>query len=102
MGIDVKTFAASKKNTEQSLQGIGVIKGEKGDPGKDGISPVISENIDNTDSIYKLDIENADGTKFTTPNLKCNNTGYNDFESESIDFSVGWELNSNKNTEEEL
>lgn len=34
----------------------------------DGSSPTITENPDNTDDVYKLDIETADGT-FTTPNL---------------------------------
>lgn len=43
----------------------------KGDKGEDGFSPIITENINNTDEIYQLDIETADG-KFTTPNLKGN------------------------------
>ena len=37
--------------------------------GKDGISPVISEHKDNTEKIYKLDIEDKTG-KRTTPNLR--------------------------------
>ena len=37
--------------------------------GQDGVSPTITENANNTDKIYKLDIETVDGT-FTTPNLK--------------------------------
>ena len=37
--------------------------------GDSGFSPIITENADNTDKIYKLDIETVDG-KFTTPNLK--------------------------------
>ena len=37
--------------------------------GSDGFNPTITENADNTDKIYKLDIETVDG-KFTTPNLK--------------------------------
>ena len=45
---------------------IQCVKGEKGDP---GFSPTITENADNTDKIYKLDITTADST-FTTPNLK--------------------------------
>ena len=45
---------------------IQCVKGEKGDP---GVSPTITENADNTDKIYKLDITTADST-FTTPNLK--------------------------------
>lgn len=43
----------------------------KGDKGEDGFSPIITENINNTDEIYQLDIETVDG-KFTTPNLKGN------------------------------
>lgn len=37
--------------------------------GQDGVSPIITENADNTDKIYKLDITTVDST-FTTPNLK--------------------------------
>ena len=37
--------------------------------GDDGFSPNITENADNTEEVYKLDIETKDGT-FTTPNLK--------------------------------
>lgn len=63
---------------------IQTVKGQKGDKltfndltdeekaslkGADGFSPTITENADNTDKIYKLDIETVDGT-FTTPNLK--------------------------------
>ena len=45
---------------------VPTVKGDKGDP---GFSPIITENVDNTDKIYKLDITTADST-FTTPNLK--------------------------------
>ena len=48
---------------------IQTIKGQKGDKGDAGFSPTITENADNTDKIYKLDITTADST-FTTPNLK--------------------------------
>ena len=66
---------------------IQTVKGQKGDKGdkltfndltdeekaslkgQDGFNPTITENADNTDKIYKLDIETVDGT-FTTPNLK--------------------------------
>ena len=44
----------------------GKIPTVKGDA---GFSPIITENVDNTDKIYKLDITTADST-FTTPNLK--------------------------------
>lgn len=42
---------------------IPTIKGDK------GFSPTITENPDNTNEIYKLDVTNEGGT-FTTPNLK--------------------------------
>lgn len=45
---------------------IPTVKGDKGDA---GFSPTITENADNTDKIYKLDVTTANG-KFTTPNLK--------------------------------
>ena len=63
---------------------IPTVKGDKGDPfkysdftteqldalkGENGVSPTITENADNTDKIYRLDITTADST-FTTPNLK--------------------------------
>lgn len=63
---------------------IPTVKGDKGDSfkysdftqeqleslkGDAGVSPTITENADNTDKIYKLDVTTADGT-FTTPNLK--------------------------------
>ena len=41
----------------------------KGD-GADGFSPVITENSNNTDEDYRLDIETKE-SKFTTPNLKA-------------------------------
>lgn len=37
--------------------------------GEDGFNPIITENADNTDDVYKLDIETKDGI-LTTPNLK--------------------------------
>lgn len=42
---------------------LGLVKGV------DGVSPTITPNAGNTDEIYRLDIETAEGT-FTTPNLK--------------------------------
>lgn len=94
---------------------IPTVKGDKGDPfeysdftpeqltalkGADGVSPTIAENTNNTDKIYKLDIETVNG-KFTTPNLKGadgqGGTGGGStwseisdkpFESLSTDFSV--------------
>lgn len=43
--------------------------GTDGTDGVDGISPTITENPGNSNSVYKLDIKTAEGS-FTTPNLK--------------------------------
>lgn len=50
--------------TEQDF--LDSLKGE----GADGFSPVITENSNNTDEDYRLDIETKE-SKFTTPNLKA-------------------------------
>lgn len=42
--------------------------GENGADGEDGFSPTITENENNTEDSYKLDVTNKEGT-FTTPNL---------------------------------
>ena len=39
-----------------------------GEKGADGVSPIVTENANNSDTIYKLDIVDANGTR-TTPNL---------------------------------
>lgn len=44
-------------------------KGEDGEDGIDGFSPIITQDPDNTDEDYRLDITDIDGS-FTTPNLK--------------------------------
>ena len=54
------------ENGKTPTKGVDYFDGENGRP---GFSPTITENKDNTDKIYKLDIETADGI-FTTPNLK--------------------------------
>ena len=66
-GKDGKAFTYDDF-TEEQLETLKV-KGDKGDAGKDAVSPTIVENENNTDKIYKLDVTTADGT-FTTPNLK--------------------------------
>lgn len=66
-GKDGKAFTYDDF-TEEQLEVLKV-KGDKGDPGKDAVSPTITENENNTDKIYKLDVTTANGT-FTTPNLK--------------------------------
>ena len=55
--------------TEEQLESLKGQSGSDGKPGKDAVSPTITENADNTDKIYKLDVTTADGT-FTTPNLR--------------------------------
>ena len=68
---------------------IPTVKGDKGDPfkysdftpeqltalkGADGVSPIITENVNNTDDIYRLDIITDTGT-IITPNLKGGGSG---------------------------
>ena len=83
-GNGVFTLLFSDGSESDPIQTIKGEKGDKGDKltfndltdeekaslkGENGVSPTITENADNTDKIYKLDIETVDG-KFTTPNLK--------------------------------
>ena len=71
---------------------IPTVKGDKGDPfkysdftpeqltalkGADGVSPIITENVNNTDDIYRLDITTDTGT-IITPNLKGSGSGGSD------------------------
>ena len=68
---------------------IPTVKGDKGDPfkysdftpeqltalkGADGVSPIITENVNNTDDIYRLDIITNTET-IITPNLKGGGSG---------------------------
>lgn len=62
-------FAGTESEWLESLKGQDGADGTDGQNGAAGFSPVIAENADNTDSIYKLDIITATGT-VTTPNLK--------------------------------
>lgn len=67
VSIDTTTNSLIVELSDGSIKNAGVLpKGEKGDK---GFSPTITENPDNTNEIYKLDVTNEDGT-FTTPNLK--------------------------------
>lgn len=84
----------------KTLQGERGIPGEEGKPGLNGKSAyelaalagfvgteeqwreslkgdssIIVENQDNIGDVYKLDVVNADGTSFTTPNLKGTGSG---------------------------
>lgn len=64
MGMSGDTALVLAKNyVKKTLQGQGALKGQ------DGFSPIIEENADNTDKVYKLDITTADSA-FTTPNLR--------------------------------
>lgn len=64
MGMSGDTaLIQAKRYVKKTLEGQGALKGQ------DGFSPIVTENKDNTDEIYKLDITTKDGT-FTTPNLK--------------------------------
>ena len=58
-----QAYALSKKYTKESLLGAGAIQGE------DGFSPTITESQNNSNTEYRLDITNKNGT-FKTPNLK--------------------------------
>lgn len=58
-----------EKASLKGADGYTPVKGTDYFDGQDGFSPIIEENENNTDKIYKLDITTADST-FTTPNLK--------------------------------
>lgn len=64
----------AKSYVRKTAEGLGAVKGKDG---KDGISPTIVENANNTDDIYKLDITDKNGS-FTTPNLKEKSGGTTD------------------------
>lgn len=83
-GNGVFTLLLSDGTETDPIQTVKGQKGDKGDKltfndltdeekaflkGDSGFSPTITENENNTDKIYKLDVTTADGT-FTTPNLK--------------------------------
>lgn len=70
------TFTTPNLKGEQGIQGSQGERGEQGiqgEQGEKGFSPTITENEDNTEDVYKLDIINEEGT-FTTPNLKAQGT----------------------------
>lgn len=60
--------------SDGNLIDAGAIPTIKGDKGDDGFSPSITENEDNNENVYKLDIETKEGT-ITTPNLKGSGSG---------------------------
>lgn len=66
--MDVVTLALAKKYTADTVIGMGAIKGDKGDKGRDGISPTVIVNT-NTDDEYTLSISDSKHS-FITPNLK--------------------------------
>lgn len=55
-----RALTLAKNYVNQTLQGAGALKGEKGDPGDDGFSPIItSEEITGG---YRVTVTDADGT----------------------------------------
>ena len=72
---DTPTVDVTKSGTiaepmfDFAFHGLKGQKGDTGEKGADGFTPTITENADNTDNSYKLDITNSNGT-ITTPNLK--------------------------------
>ena len=72
---DTPTVDVTKSGTitepvfDFAFHGLKGQKGDIGEKGADGFTPTITENADNTDDSYKLDITNSNGT-ITTPNLK--------------------------------
>lgn len=70
------TFTTPNLKGAQGIQGSQGERGEQGiqgEQGEKGFSPTITENENNTEDVYKLDIINEEGT-FTTPNLKAQGT----------------------------
>lgn len=71
--LDITTstgsFTTPNLKGATGAQGIQGIQGIAGQDGQDGYSPTITENVDNTTDVYKLDITTKD-SNFTTPNLK--------------------------------
>ena len=68
----IKGYTISGTNGKDGVDGQNGIDGQNGADGvdgQDGYSPTVTENIDNTDDVYKLDITTKD-SNFTTPNLK--------------------------------
>lgn len=57
-----EAYVLSKKYTDKTVAGAGGLKGQ------DGFSPIIIEDLNNTEDVYRLDITTKDGT-ITTPNL---------------------------------
>lgn len=57
-----RALALSRRYTEDTIVGEGAVKG------KDGFSPVIIENSQNSENEFRLDITSASGS-YTTPNL---------------------------------
>lgn len=98
MSVDVETLALARKYVRDTAAGLGAVKGAPttiktinpvdggneivfewfGTDGtvktsslivKDGKSPIIKADTNNTDKVYKLVITNADGSEIVTPNL---------------------------------
>ena len=72
--IDTYTITLTNGSTAtftvtNGADGVNGVDGANGKNGVDGFSPVITEDENNNESTYKLNIENKTGT-ITTPNLK--------------------------------
>lgn len=79
-GVSIKEVEVKEDTNElivtlsdNSVLSGGIIKTLKGEKGDNGFSPIITENKDNSEDVYKLDIQTKDGT-FTTPNLMQGST----------------------------
>ena len=65
MSIDFMTLGAAMKNTEESLSGNGVMKGEPGEKGTDGKSAYqiwLDEGNVGTEQDFLASLKGADGT----------------------------------------
>ena len=62
-----ETGAAGAAGTP-GVNGADGVPGKDGEPGTDGISPTI-EIYENTPTVYRLKVNNADGSSIITPNL---------------------------------
>ena len=70
----VKTSTLDVMDGKDGIDGTNGTNGADGQPGADGVSPIITENVNNTDDIYRLDITTDTGT-IITPNLKGGGSG---------------------------
>ncbi len=67
--MNIVDVAIAKTYTKKSLQGAGAIKGQKGDPGKDGKDAPTITNVD-VDENNVLSTTLSDGTTLTAGSIK--------------------------------